>query len=341
MRPSSFLKGVLLAACFAVHAEEAVVETFKPSKLTDAPKPRYPAGYAARNKEGWVTLAMMVDPQGKPYDIIVANSSGDPNFEKEAIRAAKKFTYDPAVMGDTAIDSGAAVSISFALSGRPGASRRFIHLYRLVNDAIHAEDRARADELLGKIDVLEVNLYEEAYRQLVLFSYFSKWGSQKEQLLAIERATYIDEDNGFLPDSLLISALSTRMHLEARLQRIRDAMVTADTLLRFDLSEAQHQAVTGLRGQLQNALESNHTFHVVDDISDAYRFGHRLARRSFSFQDIDGDIAELRLHCEKAFLGFAYEQDMRYTVPESAGNCLLTAIGDPGTTFTLVEHPSP
>lgn len=317
------------------------METFKPSKLVDAPNPRYPAGYAARNREGWVTLAMMVDPQGKPYDIIVASSSGDPKFEKEAVRAAKKFTYDPAVMGDTAIDSGSAVSISFALSGRSGASRRFIHLYRLVNDAIQADDRARADEALAKIDALEVNLYEEAYRQLVLYSYHSKWGSEKAQLLAIERATFIDKGHGFLPDNLLISALSARMHLEARSQRIRDALATAATLLKYDLSDPQRQAVSALQMQLEEALESDSTFYVVDHIDDAYRFGHRLARRSFSFQDIDGDIAELRLHCDKAFLGFAYEQDMRYTVPESAGNCLLTAIGDPDTTFTLVEHPAP
>jgi len=38
-------------------------------------------------REGWVVLNMMIDPQGKPYEAMVVDSSGNPAFEKAALRS--------------------------------------------------------------------------------------------------------------------------------------------------------------------------------------------------------------------------------------------------------------
>ena len=35
--------------------------------------------------------------------------------------------------------------------------------------------------------------------------------------------------------------------------------------------------------------------------------------------------------------GFRFQQGMQYTVRDDLGNCGLTIIGNPGTTYTLVE----
>ena len=58
---------------------------------------------------------------------------------------------------------------------------------------------------------------------------------------------------------------------------------------------------------------------------------HRLFRSSFSILEVQGAIAELRLYCDKGFLGLVYH------VKEDWSYCFLVAFGDPGTTFSIVE----
>ena len=72
---------------------------------------------------------------------------------------------------------------------------------------------------------------------------------------------------------------------------------------------------------------------VFDDSSS----WHGLLKKKFGFQDIDGELAELKLHCDKGFVGFRFQEGMQYTVRDNLGNCGLTVIGNPGTTYTLVE----
>src|SRR5579862_9010922 len=47
----------------------------------------YPEGERSRRREGWVRLNMMIDPKGKPYEITVLDSSGNPVLENAAVRA--------------------------------------------------------------------------------------------------------------------------------------------------------------------------------------------------------------------------------------------------------------
>ena len=64
---------------------------------------------------------------------------------------------------------------------------------------------------------------------------------------------------------------------------------------------------------------------------------HSLLRSRFSFTEVEGDIAELRLRCEKGYVGFIYKEEITFEVDEEAGECGLQVIGDPGTTFKLLE----
>ncbi len=43
----------------------------------------YPRNEVTDGREGWVVLNMMIDPKGKPYEVMVADSSGNPAFEEE------------------------------------------------------------------------------------------------------------------------------------------------------------------------------------------------------------------------------------------------------------------
>ena len=64
---------------------------------------------------------------------------------------------------------------------------------------------------------------------------------------------------------------------------------------------------------------------------------HRLLKSQFSFSEVKGDIAELRLRCEKGYVGFIYKEGTAYESESGVGECSLQIIGDPGTTFKLLE----
>ena len=50
-----------------------------------------------------------------------------------------------------------------------------------------------------------------------------------------------------------------------------------------------------------------------------------------------GAVSEIKLLCKKKFLFFKYQPDIQYTVSPNAGDCSIGVVGDPGTTFELIQ----
>ncbi|CAK1936415.1 MULTISPECIES: energy transducer TonB [Vibrio] len=61
-------------------------------------EPRYPAKALKRGAEGFVTLSFTIDETGRPTDIQVTDANPRRMFEREAIRAMKKYKYQPKVV---------------------------------------------------------------------------------------------------------------------------------------------------------------------------------------------------------------------------------------------------
>jgi len=65
--------------------------------------PRYPSKATKRGVEGYVSLSFDVDPQGRPMNIKVIDAKPRRLFEKEAIRALRKWKYQPKIVDGKAI----------------------------------------------------------------------------------------------------------------------------------------------------------------------------------------------------------------------------------------------
>ena len=72
-------------------------------------------------------------------------------------------------------------------------------------------------------------------------------------------------------------------------------------------------------------------------ISHFNRHIHNLARNRFSIADIEGDVAELHLHCDRGYVGFSFDPKVVYQVQQGWSNCALIVIGNPGTIMSIVE----
>ncbi|KJF95242.1 energy transducer TonB [Photobacterium leiognathi] len=80
-------------------------------------EPRYPPRALKQGKEGYVVLKFTIDPQGRPIDISVVEAKPSRLFNKEAIRALRKWKYQPQEQNGTAVAQyGQTARIEFKLN---------------------------------------------------------------------------------------------------------------------------------------------------------------------------------------------------------------------------------
>ena len=80
-------------------------------------EPRYPAKALKRGAEGFVVMSFTIDETGRPTDIQVTEAKPRRMFEREAMRALKKWKYQPKVIDGKAIAQvGQTVRLEFKLA---------------------------------------------------------------------------------------------------------------------------------------------------------------------------------------------------------------------------------
>ncbi|MEZ9319550.1 energy transducer TonB [Vibrio sp. 10N.286.51.E5] len=80
-------------------------------------EPSYPAKALKRGAEGHVIMSFTIDETGRPIDIQVTDANPRRMFEREAMRALKKWKYQPKVVDGKAIAQvGQTVKLEFKLA---------------------------------------------------------------------------------------------------------------------------------------------------------------------------------------------------------------------------------
>ena len=116
-----------------------------------------------------------------------------------------------------------------------------------------------------------------------------------------------------------------------------NALDTWETLGEYQLEPEMQQQLKETVDKILGFAQSDQPVSLEGWINDANKFSHKLLKQSFYIVDVKGELAELKLYCDKGFAGFRFQPDLRYSVEDGFQDCSLTVIGNPGTTFTLVE----
>ena len=78
--------------------------------------PKYPTTAAREGLEGWVQLSFSISPTGEVIDPVVINAEPKRTFDREAIRAIKRWKYRPKVIeGVAQLQTGQTVQLDFKL----------------------------------------------------------------------------------------------------------------------------------------------------------------------------------------------------------------------------------
>ena len=81
-------------------------------------RPDYPKGARQRGEEGNVDLELAISANGRVESVSVVRSSGYPELDAAAVRAAKNARFTPAKSGRVAVASTARLTITFKLTSR-------------------------------------------------------------------------------------------------------------------------------------------------------------------------------------------------------------------------------
>ena len=79
--------------------------------------PNYPSRAASRGIEGWVIMQFTIDKLGRVIDPVVIDAQPQGFFEREALRAVKRYKYRPRVVNGQAVEvRGVQQRITFELN---------------------------------------------------------------------------------------------------------------------------------------------------------------------------------------------------------------------------------
>jgi protein TonB len=78
-------------------------------------EPDYPVQAYRAREEGTVLVGASIDASGRPVDVQVVRRSGSRDLDQAALEAVRKWTFDPAVRGGTAVASEVQVPVTFRI----------------------------------------------------------------------------------------------------------------------------------------------------------------------------------------------------------------------------------
>lgn len=294
------------------------------------------------SREGWVYLAFMVGKDGKPAEIAVMDSTGNAKYEQVAVRALERSTFEPALLDGQPIESAYTHKIKIIdLNYRKkGVANNFAAGYKAVVTAVEAGDRPAADAALARLKIMNVNrpqnLYEDAFYGLAGYQYAARWGSEEQQLEALNRAIAWETQPQYLPADSLRSALLSRMNVELGTHRYGEVLNTVKLLETVGVSAGMAAQLKRVAGEIEAERTGSDSIVVSGQIQ-THPWFLRLFKRHFTIDVKEGSLAAIEARCERGFVRLDFKPAERYEIGDQYGECTLALAGAPGTRFELAE----
>ncbi|MCB1646724.1 MAG: energy transducer TonB, partial [Pseudomonadales bacterium] len=324
----------------ATRAEATPVESYIPPERIEL-RLHYPAIDLQNGNEGWVEAHMMVSPEGKVYEPVIIDSSGGAGFERAAIRALKKGKFKPASLHGEPIDAGMRLKLTYRLKNKSQTVSREFHrditefIASIGNGDVEAAGKYREQLLLRGAK----NLFEDAWLNFAMANYYQASNDKEGQYRHLKRAVAYESKESFLPASLFQSALVSMFALNVERSDFAAALATWK-MLEPRLQDNDLKArLNNLVHEVRTAIEGDSAIRVKGQIDQGYGWAMKLVRSEFFVEPSEGRISELKLRCEKQYIGFPWRPDIAFRVPKAYGACVLQGIGDRAAEFTAVQMP--
>lgn len=318
------------------------IEAFQGPVVIEQPALEFPDFGLKRGKEGWVELNFMVNAEGKAYEIMVAENIGESEFIDAAVAHLEQTTFAPARLGDEIVDGSARRFYTFVLEGGSDAAREsFVNRYQFFARSLEKDSREEIERRLQRLEAADIaNMYEHAYLSLARYLFAERFGTPLERMqhLKLALAENRDEEN---PESYLgeSAAGARRLLLQLQIQngRYAEALETLYIIERSGDQQAT-RAFSSAFEEIEALRKNDQAYAVRGELDNAGEWEIMLLKDQFWLQNVEGNIAELKLRCQRSFFFYQFDPAASYDISDRAGNCSLQVIGTPGTMFRLMQR---
>ncbi|WP_298636432.1 energy transducer TonB [uncultured Umboniibacter sp.] len=308
--------------------------------------PRYPRTELRREREGWATVSYVIDTEGNVAHAVIEDSSGSSHFEREALKAALKRKYEPAMLNGEPIEScDNSNMFTFEIgNSSQGGSSRFVNISNDAVEAYKAEDFVAFSEFVGQLDEMELtSFYEEANYRLLSGLNFEQQGDSISALSEYQRAISWGA-NDWGPDRL--SADNTTILFQRAFaimldsQQYLDAVELAEKIPGELRNEEGLSSLLELAETLELRLAEQEYLIAKGDLSERGTWSYRLSRPVFEFAVESGEISAFELRCSGKYKRYDYQGQGAFTIPSTWGECSVRLEGQVNSQVSLYQFNS-
>jgi len=290
--------------------------------------------------EGTVILQATVTKEGQLKDQEVIRVIGPQIFADKALEATKEWRYEPATRNGVPVDRPYwVVHLQFRFEpASTGASDSVFRISReataLSNEGKHAEAIALLVPVLSKP---KLNFYE---RETVSLQLALSYLHQGDVLTARE---YLDEI-ALIGDTYLSKEMRQTFWRLTIVANIRTGQLLEAEDAFGKLASLQTIAPDDpLNKAMQSVNERIKTDKLLKSMGRITKgpiapiWQHSLMRHDIAIANVHGKLDHLIMICGEHAIATSYSEKAEWHIPRSWNTCKLSAFGDPGTTFTLLE----
>ena len=324
-------------------ADATLPDGFERATRTKGVSANYPYGQARENSSGVVQLIIMIDKDGKPFEIMVAESSL-PAFSNAAVYAVRKWEFSSATLNGKPVESKQRLRYKFQISQqKQGASPSFTKYYkRLMKELGESEPNLEAaTKHIKNMDKASIkNLYALTYAGLAWFEYSKRFGTVADQIAALKDIVLFDveeeKEQRVLSDTATFTIMDTLLKLLLNNNRYSEFLNYYNVFKPIDpqINNIFSETVDKVK-ELQTGTKA-----FAQDIEIGARgfTSLDLFKRVFYFETKTGQISELKLRCDTKFAKFSHDDKIDYQIPASWGNCNVQVFGEPGSEAQLIQQ---
>lgn len=348
---------LLSLAGMSVHAQDTEADARTPASVINVDV-KFPG---AGNREALVVLDFTINPDGTASDIsLVDIGFHEKRFVDAATKALRNGRFTPRTVNGVPEASRNRIPFRFAVIGQekgvtPDFMREVVKVSKLINDKDFAGAHFHAKWMLSE----KVNLlFEYAALQATLANTYARVGEKHAALTAARAATVrtTSEVAEFTPGAPIAANSPENYLLNKELveQLLQLRMVLADSLgFSVDALDAYSQ-LAGLREmriddplaeaatQLTKAILGNRPLVANAKLDEQGEWAHQSYRPSVAVRNVSaGAMKEARILCKGSIRTLEYIKGEVWPLPMPPTGCSLLFVGDPGTTFQIVELAQP
>jgi len=195
-------------------------------------------------------------------------------------------------------------------------------------------DKLAADVAMGKLKIN--NLYEDAFYGMAQYQYALHWGNQADQLAGLERAVAQERNAYYLPKDTFAAALQALLELQVNSRDFGSAMHTWQSLQTVHVDQMALAKIKPIMERIE-VLRKDHREYSVYGRIDEGSWNFLLFKKNFQIKVTEGRVVQIKLRCDKKYVFFAFDATLRYQVADQFGDCSVELIGDPKTSFELIQ----